>query len=214
LGDREIVVPMTPLSHASISRRDVDLRGEGDDCLVLAPVPRATQLLVPALAWLIVAGTFATTWVLGLLALAQGGWWGLIFLLLGSPFLVLAYFMGRQILFGKGPPRFRFDRRAGQLQIDRRHGVREYRREATHPLSEVLALQLLYSGYHAISQFTEHTNFHEQFYTYEMNLLLNGAPESRLHLCTHSDWPWMRESGRRLADFLGVPVVDQLHHGG
>jgi hypothetical protein len=34
-----------------------------------------------------------------------------------------------------------------------------------------------------------------------------------MNLASVSDWQWIRDSGNRIADFLGVPVIDKLYHG-
>lgn len=46
-----------------------------------------------------------------------------------------------------------------------------------------------------------------------MNLLLSDPEGGRLNLTAHSGWPWMRQAGPQLADFLGVPLIDQLSPG-
>jgi hypothetical protein len=128
------------------------------------------------------------------------------------PFLGFLVFMARSILYGKGPQRFQFDRRKGELLIDRRVGLsKEYHLEAGRRLSDIAAIQLLCSGYHSIVHTSDGgPSTREQFYTYEMNLVFGDSQQSRLHLCTHADWKWMRETGQKLAEFLRVPVVDQL----
>jgi len=63
------------------------------------------------------------------------------------PFLGFIVLMARRTLYGKGPQRFQFDRRKGELIIDRRQGLsKEYQAEAIHSLSDIAAIQLLYSG--------------------------------------------------------------------
>ncbi len=46
-----------------------------------------------------------------------------------------------------------------------------------------------------------------------MNLVFGDSQQARLHLCTHADWEWMRDTGQKLAEFLRIPIVDQLCHG-
>jgi hypothetical protein len=103
------------------------------------------------------------------------------------------------------------------LIVEQRHGVcRNYRTESALPLAEIAAVQLLYSGYHTV----EHTSaepfrgYSDQYSSYEMNLLLTDRQSSRLHLCANADRNWIRQQGQRLAEFLSIPVVDQLCHGG
>lgn len=212
LGDREIPIPTQPLSHESRSRRQVELLTGDPDCFILMPLPGGTGM-----AWLmglLLGGLVGGLWIWGGVMMGEDGWWGLIFLLISLPFLGLLILVVRSALYGKGPQRFQFDRRKGELIIDRRHGLREaYHIEAIRRLGDIAALQLLYSGYHSIVHTSDSGSTQEQFYTYEMNLVFGDAQQSRLHLCTHADWQWMRETGEKLAAFLRVPVVDQLCHG-
>ena len=53
---------------------------------------------------------------------------------------------------------------------------------------------------------------HQNYHSYQLNLVLDDPKEPRYNLTTHSDWKWMRETGQTLADFLGIPVADQLYH--
>jgi hypothetical protein len=48
---------------------------------------------------------------------------------------------------------------------------------------------------------------------YEFNLVLRGPDAPRLSLASGREWMWMREAGRQVAEFLGVPLIDQLYHG-
>jgi hypothetical protein len=214
IGDREIAVPAQPMSRESRNRRQVELLTGDPDCLVLMPLSRS--------AWM--------AWLFGLMLIGivvflfvEGGkqiWagelvGGLVILAFSIPFLVLMVLIARSTLYGKGPQRFQFDRQKGELIIDRRRGFsKQYQLQATRSLTGIAAIQLLYSGYHSIVQtFDGGPTTREQFYTYEMNLVFSDSQQSRLHLCTHADWKWMRETGQKLADFLGVPVVDQLCQG-
>jgi len=213
IGDREIAVPAQPMSHESRNRRQVELLTGDPDCFILVPLSRSAWM-----GWvfgLMLAGLVGFLWVLGGVSLEGGRWWGLIFFLVSLPFLAIIVLMVRSTLYGKGPQRFQFDRRKGELIIDRRRGLRtEYESDATRSLNDIAAIQLLYSGYHSIRQtFDGGPTTREQFYTYEMNLVFSDPQQARLHLCTHADWEWMREKGQILADFLGVPVVDQLCQG-
>ena len=46
--------------------------------------------------------------------------------------------------------------------------------------------------------------------SYEMNLVFRNAHPARVNLAVHSDWRWMKQAGPRLAEFLDLPVLDQL----
>jgi hypothetical protein len=213
IGDREIAVPTQPLTSESVNRRQVELLAGDPDCFILMPLSGSAWM-----EWLIglmLVGLVGFLWVLGGMAVWEGRWWGLVFLLMSLPFLGLLVLLARSTLYGKGPQRFQFDRRQGELIIDRHCGLsKEYQPEAARRLSDIAAIQLLYSGYHSIVHTSDSApSTHEQFYTYEMNLVFGDSQQSRLHLCTHADWKWMREVGQKLAEFLRVPVVDQLCQG-
>ena len=51
------------------------------------------------------------------------------------------------------------------------------------------------------------------FYGYELNLILDDSHQPRLNLFSLSDWSWIRQTGQVIGDFLGIPVIDKLHHG-
>jgi hypothetical protein len=217
IGDREIPLPTQPLSYVSQNRRQVELLTGDRDCFILMPLPRSAWPV-----WLfgiMLAVPVGLCWVFGGMALLAGRWWlALFFLLVSILPLGIAVLIARDALYGKGPQRFAFDRRKGELTICRRRGLRkEYEPEAIRRLSDIAAIQLLYSGYHSLVHTWDSGGsggtMSEQFYTYEMNLVFWDAQQPRMHLCTHSDWEWMREMGQKLAQFLRVPVVDQLCQG-
>ena len=98
-----------------------------------------------------------------------------------------------------------------QLIVDCKYGLNDtYHVEATHSLDNVLGIQLLHSGFHNITSTGPQSSTSERFHTYEMNLVLNNEDNSRLHLCTHSDWKWMRDVGVKLTQYIGKPLIDQL----
>ena len=216
IGDREIPVPPHPMSRDSRKRRHIEFVVTGPDLCVLDPLP-ASLWGMSALASVLCAGAgsvgfFAVT------LLKDGGWAGIIFGVglsaVSVALLAVLYLVIKGIFRGKGPLRYSFDRAGGTLLIDCRHGLgKEYHVEATYNSSDINGIQLLYSGYHHISHSSDQCQTNEQFFTYEMNFLLADPEHSRLHVCTHSDWKWMRDVGHKLSDFLRVPVVDQLHHG-
>jgi hypothetical protein len=204
------------MSHSSCKNRETELVANAN-VLELQPLLGAWRVgwLMGMLVALMVTATVGVIWTLGVITLSDGAWWGVGFFLVSLPFVWLADLMYRSLLFGAGPPRFRFDQARGELIIDRRHGLKKgFEVTSVRPLSDIISVQLLHSGFHSLSHTSEHgPSLSEQFHNYEMNLLFGDHEATRLHLCTHSDWQWMRDAGRRLADFLGVPLVDQLYHG-
>jgi hypothetical protein len=216
IGDREIPVPPHPMSRESRKSRHIKFVITEPDLCVFDPLPAAQWGTSAFAAVLCAAAGFVG--FMGIMWVRDGGWAGIIFgiALLAAGFALLAFFcvVIESIVRGKGPLRFTFDRANGKLIIDCRHGLsKDYHVDSTCKLSDIIGIQLLYSGYHHISHTSDHVQMDDQFYTYELNLVLSDAEQSRLHLCTHSDWKWMREVGQKLSDFLRVPVVDQLYHG-
>lgn len=220
VGDREVAVPSQPLAQASNSPRAVELLADNPDFFVLAPLPTSRFKNVG-------------TWFLAALMLGLGGW----IVVLGLSFISSLQLSGMiagivvlacglipvgfgclfvdSILRGEGPWRFHFDRASGKLSIDARRGLnKNHRIVSSRALTDVLAVQILYGGYHSISHTPDSGTSSTEYYdAYEMNLIVDDAEQPRLHLCGHADWQWMRVVGHKLAGFLHVPVVDQLFHG-
>jgi len=216
IGDREITVPPHPLSRASRNSHNIKFVVTEPELCVLDPLPSSQlgSFVLPSV--LCVVGGYMGFF--GIMCVRDGGWLGIMFGIacLAFGFALLAFFgvLMESIVRGKRPLRYTFARANGKLIVDRRHGIsKDYHVDSTYKLSDLIGIQLLYSGYHHISHTSEHVHTDDQFYTYEMNLVLSDAEQSRLHLCTHSDWKWMGEVGQKLSDFLRVPVVDQLYHG-
>ena len=115
--------------------------------------------------------------------------------------------------------RYRLDRRAGRLVVERRVGFRSaWRAEREVPLASVLAVQLLFNGHHSVSE-TQGAGEQQwissrAFSGYEMNLILDGPHSTRFHLLALADWEWLRDASREVGEYLGVPVIDRLYHGG
>lgn len=216
IGDREIPVPPHPMSRDSRKRRHIEFVVTEPDLCVLTPLP--TSLWGSTFVALVLCVLAAVTSFFAVTILKDDGRAGIIFGVVLSAvsvaLLSVLYVVIKGIFRGKGSLRYSFDRASGTLLIDCRHGLaKEYRVESTFKSSDIVGIQLLYSGYHHISRSSDQCQTNEQFFTYEMNLLLSDPEHSRLHVCTHSDWQWMRDVGHKLSEFLGVPVVDQLFHG-
>ncbi len=113
----------------------------------------------------------------------------------------------------------RFDPPAGRLGIGRRAGFRREARVAqTYPLESIRAVQLLFTGRHSVTEpqgaGDQQTTSYRQFFGYELNLVLDDPETPRVNLFSVADGPWVRQTGRSIGEFLGVPVMDRLHHGG
>jgi hypothetical protein len=50
--------------------------------------------------------------------------------------------------------------------------------------------------------------------SYQMNLVMADADQDRLNLTDDSDLDWARQAGQQIADFLGVPLIDQIADDG
>ena len=220
VGDREFAVPSQPLAQASNSSRAVELLTDNPDSLVLAPLPASlfqnlgTGFLTAAMlglgGWIFVLGlSFITSFQLGGMIV------GLVILAFGLIPVGFGCLFLDSILRGEGLLRFHFDHGSGKLVIDSRRGLsKNHHIVSSRALTDVLAVQLLYGGYHRVSRTSDSgTCSTENHYAYEMNLIVDDAEKPRLHVCGHADWQWMRGTGHKLAEFLDVPVIDQLSQG-
>ena len=219
VGDREVAVPSQPLAQASNSRRAVELLTDNPDLCVVAPLPTSlfrnvgtvflAALMAGAGGWIVVLGlSFISSFRLG------GMMVGIVALVCGLIPVGLGCLFVHSIFRGESPRRFHFDRGSGKLLIDSRRGLsRNHNIVLSRALSDVLAVQLLYTGYHSISHRSDSGTFStEDYYAYEMNLIVDDAAQPRLHVCGHADRKWMKDAGHKLAEFLHVPVVDQLFY--
>jgi len=214
IAGREILIPSEALAPAAGRQRSIELRVVPPHQLTLQySLNRLSAAVVVLLAVICTAAAVAFVWI-GLTIVSETSLWGLLLCLGGAPLLLFAGFLARGLWIGNGPGRFRFDRAAGELFADQRLGLREkYQLQATYPLARILAIQLLHGELRTVSHTGDGVSSFEQFHTYEMNLILDGDSVERLNVCAHGDWQWMRDVGATLAEFLNVPVVDQLHHG-
>jgi hypothetical protein len=209
IGPRTFAIETRPLATSADQYRQVELVQPAPDCMVIEPKRRAFGAYL--LPYLLAAVGAALAPILNVV-LEVPYWVGFGVLLL----VLAAYvFVVRQIL--SSLRWIRFDRRAGLMTVQRKVGFRRRTQtDRTRQLSEVVAVQLLYEGYHSedqtISDGPGGTLYH-RFNAYQFNLIIDDPKEPRFHVTSHSDWQWMRQAGQRLADFLKVPLVDQLSHG-
>jgi hypothetical protein len=136
------------------------------------------------------AGWASVAW--GLLRAGHPGWATAAVVVLSGAFAVFARVAGLSIL----TDRTRFDRVAGRA-CRRRLG----RTVWSVDLREILAVQCLYAGQQRTSG--------GWVRAYQVNLVLQAAGDRRAQVCGAGDAVWVRALGRDLAEFLGVPVVDQ-----
>jgi hypothetical protein len=210
LGDRRIPVPEWPLAPSVAERNTIELVRTEDDQLVIAPKPRtaASMILQALFAFICITlpTLFATLFELPV-------WLGLALTTVIA--LVFVLFIRGQLSRLRWA---RFDRRSGRLVMERKIGFnRTVRVELDEPLTSILAIQLLYNGHHSVTEpqgaGEQQTTSHRTFYGYELNLLIDGRYAPRFCLVSLADWAWIREAGRSIGEFLGVPVIDALRHG-
>jgi hypothetical protein len=211
VGDRRIPVDEWPLARSVKEKRTLEMVRSVD---VLAIEPKrgtgigwTAMFIVMYLSGAAIPGFVA--------AVYDAPWWlGVTMSLVLT--LVLAFCL-RVILTGLRW--ITFDRRSGKLVFERRIGFRKKRRiEQTYPLDCIRAVQLLYNGRHSIAEQQgageQQITTSREFDGYELNLVLEGAATPRLNLVSISDWQWIRETGGQIGEFLSVPVIDKLYHGG
>jgi hypothetical protein len=211
VGERQIPVDDWPLAHIVNEKRSVDVVGS-DDLLVIEPKRRS------------VAGRIV---VVAVLVLSASAFPSLVVALCGLPiWMALPIIVATLALIGMlvrndlaSMKWITFDRRAGQLIFERRVGFRNLRHvECTYPLETIRAVQLLHNGRRSVSETVgageQQWISHREFDGYELNLVIDDRAVPRVNLASLSDWQWIRETGNRIADFVGVPVVDKLYHGG
>ncbi len=210
LGDRQIPIDEWPLARSVEERRVVEIEATEDGQLVIAPRRRAGRGLVVNTLLILAAGALPAVVAA---AMQLSPWLDGVMAAVFAAVVIL--FLLRRLA---GLRRFRFDRPAGRLVIERRAGFRpEWRAEREVPLASVLAVQLLFNGHHSVTEpqgaGEQQTTSYREFAGYELNLILDGPAPARLNLLALADWDWLRRAGREVGAYLGVPVVDRLYHG-
>jgi hypothetical protein len=94
----------------------------------------------------------------------------------------------------------RFDKAAGTV-------TRRWLLKGTdvRSLQEIVAVQALDAGLVTVSGGRGSSRVH----LFQINLVLEFPPGFRVNVCTEPDEPSIRTAARELADFLGVPLVEQ-----
>ena len=98
-----------------------------------------------------------------------------------------------------------FDRQAGLLTLG------WFGLKGTYPLAKVLAVQLVPGG--LVDKAAGPFGRGGERVSYQLNLVMADAYQDRLNLTNDSDLEWTRQAGEQVADFLGVPVIDQIADG-
>jgi hypothetical protein len=205
----EAMVPAGELS----TERQVRLEIMGDNILCLQPVPSRPPWL-SRLTYLSFLGCLGFMIVCGIQGMMIGLernktdatiMWAAFAVVPGVILLIALVYP----FFKAGPLQYRFDRVSKLMTIQRCYGFNKMPKlMATYGLQDAVALQLLYR-YYKIYQAGIHTEeVHRP--SYEMNLVFSNSVPPRVNLAVHADWRWMRQAGPRLAEFLELPVLDQL----
>jgi hypothetical protein len=182
IGLETIPVEARPLRVRSSDAGTVALRQRGAACLEVGPSAQGRVFFVFVALLGVGMGT----------CLCLGGPDGPLYCYagvgIGVVFVAAAVLM--ELLFR----RVRFDRAEGTLSL----GSGPLR--TTHPLRHVLAVQVVHD--------TEHVCSDGSWEVYQLNLVVDDPDRRRLHVSSNSDAEWTRQTGRRLAEFLRVPLLD------
>jgi hypothetical protein len=177
-------VDTSPLSGSSASFRTAALREPDARRLLVVPSlgMRAAAFGLVACGLGVPAVMFARS--------APGGWPDLIVTAAFCQIFTLA-----GALFWLAPLRAEFDLDAGVARL------RSLGRREELPLADVLAVQVADGGVHRMSK-------GGTYRSYQLNLVLTDRDRPRLGLSNHARRAWTYEAGRRLAEFLSVPLLD------
>ncbi len=182
VGSREVAVGTTPLFVSKANFQTKSFRRVGDQLLVVKPTGYKVFSLVSFF--------FGTLLVWAAVSQAIWGTEPVLKIFFaacgGSIFLVIG--VGLWFL----PRRFEFDREAGRMRVSR--SARNER-----PLRDVLAVQLI-----------EQPRGRKIGTTYQINLVLDDIRRPRVNLSNHTDLEATRTDGADLANFLGVPLLDDV----
>jgi hypothetical protein len=182
VGLETIPVETRALRVSATDFRTVVLRQPGPECLEIGP-SSAVRLFFVVFA-LFGAGMGTCLYLGG----PDGPLYRYAGVGIGVVFVAAAGLM--ELLFR----RVRFDRAEGILSL----GSGPLRK--TRPLRHVLAIQLV--------QDTEHVCSDGSWEVYQLNLVVDDPDRRRLHLSSHGDAEWTRQTGKRLAEFLQVPLLN------
>jgi hypothetical protein len=210
LGGREITVDDSPMASEVEEWRSVEVRSETPELVIR--LRRRVRLwevwhtILPIPVGLVVAvlSTPSTDPVC-------------LWTFMGGFCLILLAVTIRTAVRSRSWSWVRFDRRSGRVVCERRVGVRINPARVEQwavPLAQVVAVQLLDSGLHTATETTGPDGQQSTSARYELNLVLDDPDRRRVHLGRLADRESVRATGTRIGAFLGVPVLDRLHHGG
>jgi hypothetical protein len=168
---------------------------KGDDVLVLWPRVRLFRVRLASALLPIGLGLYVL-WL---------GWQGQVGPGQSAVWLLLALVGEFSVLRPLLWYRDHFDRQAGLLTLG------WFGLKGTYPLAKVLAVQLVPGG--LVDKAAGPFGRGGERVSYQMNLVVADAYQDRLNLTDDSDLEWTRQAGQQVADFLGVPLIDQIADG-
>jgi hypothetical protein len=139
---------------------------------------------------------FLGSGLLGVAVYSRQGDERAISLILGGIGLV---FLVAGLLLFLLPARFEFDRSTSLF-----HYQRPFLRLSC-PVTQIVAIQLLNGGWHGGKNPNSPV-----YFTYQVNLVLRDEARPRLLLTNHNHWDASWELAATLAEFLGVPLLDEV----
>jgi hypothetical protein len=211
VGDRQIPIDEWPLAGSVEERCSLEIRRPNGDLLAIEPKSHSQAVGIMRFVLTVLGGVIPVA--IGVCV--EAPWW----LSIGISLIILTILL----LVVRGQLSqlrwIRFDRNSGQLVIERRVGFRrKLRVERIDPLESIRAIQLLFTGRHSVTEpqgaGERQSTSYREFCGYELNLIVDDAKTPRLNLFSFSDWEWIRRTGQSLGEFLAVPVIDKLYHGG
>jgi hypothetical protein len=93
--------------------------------------------------------------------------------------------------------RFEFDCEGRSMRI------RRFGKTRRIPLAQVRAVQMIQGGWHG-------SGARPQFFSYQLNVVLDDPNRPRINLTNTSNWEATWKAGSELAEFLGVPLLDEV----
>lgn len=183
IGSREIAVEQAPLKvtlRGVHNKFTLSLPDDGELRLLPGRVVRAMGWIFCVLGWPVL--------LVGLIGILHGG---LCLLVWGVPFA----FFGVALL----GPRYRFDRRSGELTI------RHFGRSRQRPLADIVAVQAIHAGWFGTKYESDSSS--PRFVSYQLNLILDDPSEPRLFVAYNADEADMGKKAKLLADFINVPLL-------
>jgi hypothetical protein len=206
------VDPMVPAGELNTVRQ-VRLEILGDNVLCLQPVPTRPPWLsrLTYFAFLGCLGYMIVSAIQGMMLGLERNktdttiMWGCFAVIPGLILLASLIYP----FFKAGPFSYRFDRISKLMTIQRCYGFNKTPKLiATYGLQDAVAMQLLYR-YYKVHQAGIPTGDAKR-HSYEMNLVFSNVVPPRVNLAVHPDHRWLQQAGTRLAEFLELPVLDQL----